>query len=851
VSDHPDHPGFARWKHIDVPIDVSENLQIPQEVPEGWQRPRQCLIDDDDAISFDQCYEILANKWNATAPEIALWISLGPTGADDDGERLHVFDSRHEIYEYDDLLRCRIKRRFPGVEGGTSPCSLFPVDGAPSNGNIAETLGWHSFSRTEVEHFAPSRNRHDSSSKIEYYVNAGSVASSGGWFNPSGRFLSYAEAIDFLSLYAPVEGSAGNAIKQEFSYREFAPGFGCRPLNAFRPPFGIWLNCEEDPQLEGSFYFEGQIIGLAKEKFEADISRWDAATDDRSLDGLKVISDPDIGLDLMHWPECRVELQSRLHALPAEIAMWVHTGDLRVYSGPIGCGSGASQCWKWRKGEHLISKYRRSGATQPEEVFLNFAFRRSEVKSFDPVDHSDRGGPINFLPESFRNPSGRFLTYYQALAYLACCPDGSFDDARAALDMEFRKGQLIAQHFLVYMISPKENARSNTLGGRQLGLEDGLFSEAQVLGLGNGLFRAGVERWDAATMLASRVHRLKIPFFRLGYEENTLNARAEDGNLPDWLTIDQIVSLLPNGSSDDSRDRYRNKLLAAFLANSLSAEIDTYELQEFMSREWEEHGCVPADACKLHGAYFYVHRADLRAFLEKLEKQEKYREWPVPDDWPLAGWWPEVINFPAQDDGKATDEARPAATDPRDTATTDRESPDKSLGTTKTLCASLNVFREMQSLLPTEVTVRFTSGGLVEISVRRKSSTDGSEVVSRRVSWKDLDLQDGRTGELNRQGKALLDMHRGIIPRKQEKGGNKTVSRLRTMLKRQLGLKSDPFTTDWQPHFKVEDISKSRDDRARREASHTSFDDSFHGGQEYPFDPPDENDPAAPYLTDA
>jgi hypothetical protein len=50
-----------------------------------------------------------------------------------------------------------------------------------------------------VERFNPSKNRHDDGAKIEYYVNAGSVASSGGWFNPSGRFLSYEQAVD-LSL---------------------------------------------------------------------------------------------------------------------------------------------------------------------------------------------------------------------------------------------------------------------------------------------------------------------------------------------------------------------------------------------------------------------------------------------------------------------------------------------------------------------------------------------------------------------------------------------------------------------------------------------------------------------------
>jgi hypothetical protein len=60
MSKSSGHPGFGRWKHIDVPIDVSERLQIPRELPEGWQRPRQCLIDDDDTISFFQCFEILA-----------------------------------------------------------------------------------------------------------------------------------------------------------------------------------------------------------------------------------------------------------------------------------------------------------------------------------------------------------------------------------------------------------------------------------------------------------------------------------------------------------------------------------------------------------------------------------------------------------------------------------------------------------------------------------------------------------------------------------------------------------------------------------------------------------------------
>ncbi|MEA3273909.1 MAG: hypothetical protein U9Q81_01120 [Pseudomonadota bacterium] len=253
--------GHGELRSIDLRSDfLSRHPSIQPLRSEGWPRPRQCLIDDADAISFSQCLKILAQQWSATPAEIALWVGMASDGKGD----LHVFSSHHEIYF--EALGGRFWRRGPGVEGCNRPCIPFGSAGEPDDCTIEERLSHYAFSRTEVEGFDPARNEDDPTAKIEYYVD-GTVLG-GGWFNPSGRFLSYTQAVQFLSRYEPDKQILWSIIAREF--RRGA-------LNAFKP-FAGWLNLEKNSSPLEGFYFEGQILGLAKEEFGAEITRWDAAT---------------------------------------------------------------------------------------------------------------------------------------------------------------------------------------------------------------------------------------------------------------------------------------------------------------------------------------------------------------------------------------------------------------------------------------------------------------------------------------------------------------------------------------------------------------------------------------------
>jgi hypothetical protein len=218
------------------------------------------LIDDADAISFDECCKILTRKWNAGIPEVAFWIGLVFGGR----SRLHVFSSHHEIYF--EAFGRRFWRRRPGIEGGNLPCVALGSGGEPKDCSIEECLSYYRYSRTEVECFSPADPEFKAGAEIAYRVDGEPL--DGGWFNPSGRFLSYQQVVDFLSRYASGRTQATDVVAREF--RRGA-------LNAFRP-FIDWLKYPDGARAEDGLFFEGQIIGLANWEFGAGITRPDEAS---------------------------------------------------------------------------------------------------------------------------------------------------------------------------------------------------------------------------------------------------------------------------------------------------------------------------------------------------------------------------------------------------------------------------------------------------------------------------------------------------------------------------------------------------------------------------------------------
>lgn len=268
------HPGYGPWQSPDLPPDYWLRNPKIAPLPEWYERPRQCLIEKDDAISFSQARAILERKWNATTTEIRLWLAIGHPG-------LHAFDGRREVWEPADIgdgvdgIEWGFWRCKPGLPGSTRPC----VDGHGTGVGVdliygtpdapdSEVLVWYKFSKSEVEAFDPAKNDDDASAPIEYPHERR--------FNPSGRLLTHAQAVAFMAQCATHEEAVA-VLKREFLRYAL---FGLAPRGY------VWQNVTgnlSDDELEQApmaemWFFEGQIVGLAKHEFVADVRRWDAAS---------------------------------------------------------------------------------------------------------------------------------------------------------------------------------------------------------------------------------------------------------------------------------------------------------------------------------------------------------------------------------------------------------------------------------------------------------------------------------------------------------------------------------------------------------------------------------------------
>lgn len=146
---------------------------------------------------------------------------------------------------------------------------------------------------------------------------------------------------------------------------------------------------------------------------------------------------------------------------------------------------------------------------------------------------------------------------------------------------------------------------------------------------------------------------------------------------------------------------------------------------------------------------------------------------------------------------------------------------------------SLQVFRDMDRLLPNEITFTFvgelSDAGLAAnnmISISARGET-------RRVSLAEFDLSNRRTGAPNRQAAILLGMtRRRVVP----PGENTTayMSRLRQCFKTHLGVMDSPFSnqrnrTGWHPLFELHDKRGAAAERAkaRAERSMSTYDETY------------------------
>jgi hypothetical protein len=176
--------------------------------------------------------------------------------------------------------------------------------------------------------------------------------------------------------------------------------------------------------------------------------------------------------------------------------------------------------------------------------------------------------------------------------------------------------------------------------------------------------------------------------------------------------------------------------------------------------------------------------------------------------------------------------------------------PETSTPDDRQLSDSLSVFRDMDNLIFSEITLEFTSDTNLNISARG---------VKKSVHLAEMRLYTHKSQERNVLGDTLYDIALNYKLRPKGAGDvlRKRVSSLRTILKTRLGIQKDnPFQEDWKPNFKVINRIKMADDRARVNTTHVPFNDNINYANDqsqfssqdnnYPYD--DEFDEAGEFL---
>lgn len=163
------------------------------------------------------------------------------------------------------------------------------------------------------------------------------------------------------------------------------------------------------------------------------------------------------------------------------------------------------------------------------------------------------------------------------------------------------------------------------------------------------------------------------------------------------------------------------------------------------------------------------------------------------------------------------------------------------------------IFRNMKNLTSDELSLALVgdktdsglgSNNMLEVSARNQS---------RRITLGEFDLLDRRQGSLNSQGTMLLGMAHKLKALNNGANGKK-ISILRKILKKNLGVKDDPFdrtgTYGWSPRFQISDARGLADERAKQQAARQTISlDHWKGlsaasieidDSEYPFESEDD-----------
>lgn len=194
--------------------------------------------------------------------------------------------------------------------------------------------------------------------------------------------------------------------------------------------------------------------------------------------------------------EASQKLKARLEANDFEIAHWIREGRIQAYS--YGFGVECKEADPWRTDPD----------TGEPELYIDFRrYLREAVEQFDPSTPSrDDCEPADYRVfhiignmESVDgrdhgfNPSGRFVSFRQVLAFLGTLADQ--DDVVQRLRSEVRENYIM----------------SFGLADFEPPLEDSYFYESQIVGLASTYYGRPLDGWDAVTRRGSPLAETQAP----------------------------------------------------------------------------------------------------------------------------------------------------------------------------------------------------------------------------------------------------------------------------------------------------------------------------------------------------
>lgn len=233
--------------------------------PAVYCSPTIIKIVKQEILTFFQATKLLQERWGANPKEIYLWLAYAPIS----GKPLHLF-SRVDLKNCPDSL-CQFNPMQNGPEEPAN-CCFSRVRREEIRKMDWAQLEHYLLRQDQVEAFTPAVEQLESIGGITHFIDRGTPsAGQRKRINPSGRYISWSDAVKFLLDYTTSREGAEYVISTEYK-----AGTLTTFKNNFKPKDRVLYGSARRECPDYAYFYEGQILGLAARASNSTISRWDA-----------------------------------------------------------------------------------------------------------------------------------------------------------------------------------------------------------------------------------------------------------------------------------------------------------------------------------------------------------------------------------------------------------------------------------------------------------------------------------------------------------------------------------------------------------------------------------------------